>query len=146
MIQYPIQQVSQFCTFYLDSHLFGIDVKKVQEIIICNDITKVPLALEEASGLIHLRGQIIAVIDLRKRLKMTSVKLKFPVYNIILKTEEEPVSLIVDEIGDVIYIEKDSYEPPPETISGISKELITCVYKLEEHLLLILDIQKILEV
>lgn len=138
--------INQFCTFYLDSHLFGVDVRRVQEIIVCNEITKVPLALDSTRGLIHLRGQIIAVIDLRRRLKMPEVEIKFPVYNVILKTPEEPISLIVDEIGDVLYIEEDSYEPPPETISGISKELINCVYKLEEDLLLILDIQKILEV
>ena len=90
----------QFCTFVLGGHHFGIDVLKVQEIIRYQEMTRVPLAPPVVRGLINLRGQIVTAIDLRRRLELPErTDGQLPV-NVVVKTDDGAVSLLVDEIGD----------------------------------------------
>lgn len=136
----------QYCTFYLDDMFFGIEVTKVQEIIKYNEMTRVPLAPGVICGLINLRGQIVTAINLRRRFELSQIKDAHNFMNVILNTGDGAVSFLVDRIGDVIEIGSNYYESAPETLKGVARELISGAYKLENGLLLVLDIQKVLEI
>jgi purine-binding chemotaxis protein CheW len=134
---------SQFCTFYLDGHYFGLDVLKVQEVIRYQEMTRVPLAPAVVRGLINLRGQIVTAIDLRRRLELNDrPEGQLPV-NVVVRTDDGAVSLLVDEIGDVLEVPESAFERPPETLLGAVLELIRGAYKLKDRLLLILDTEKL---
>jgi purine-binding chemotaxis protein CheW len=135
----------QLCTFHLGPMFLGIDVLQVQEVIRFQHMTRVPLAPGVIRGLINLRGQIVAAIDLRERLSMKPRPDGQEPMNVIVRTEDGAVSLLVDEIGDVLEIDGASLERPPETVRGAARELIQGVCKLKEQLLLILDIDKTLQ-
>ncbi|HEY2909156.1 MAG TPA: chemotaxis protein CheW [Gemmataceae bacterium] len=132
----------QFCTFFLDGHYFGIDLLKVQEVIRHQEMSRVPLAPPIVRGLINLRGQIVTALDLRRRLRMPErVDDQVPV-NVVVHTDDGAVSLMVDEIGDVLAAPETAFERPPETLPKAARELIRGVYKLDGRLLLILDIDR----
>ncbi len=129
----------QFCTFYLDSFFFGVDVKEVQEVIRYQEVTHVPLAPHVVAGLINLRGQIVTAIDLRRRLELPASNDDRVPMNVVVHAADEVVSLLVDEIGDVVTVSDDDFERPPDTLTGVASELIRGAYKLEGRLLLNLD-------
>jgi len=133
---------SQFCTFYLDKLLFGVELKGVQEVIRSLDMTKVPLAPAVVSGLINLRGQIVTAVDLRQRLELEPRPANMSARNVVVRSEDGAVSLLVDEIGDVVEVEETSFEPPPETLRGSVRAMILGVHKLNDRLLHVLDIEK----
>lgn len=137
-------EAQQFCTFFLEGLFFGIEVEKVQEVIRYQEMTHVPLAPSVVGGLINLRGQIVTAVDMRRRLGLSErPKDQLPM-NVVVRTEDGAVSLLVDEIGDVLETEEESFERPPETLRGEARELIRGVYKLKGQLLLILDTDKAL--
>jgi purine-binding chemotaxis protein CheW len=129
----------QFCTFYLDEQCFGIDVLKVQEIVPQQPMTRVPLAHPMIHGLINLRGQIVTAIDLRCRLELPSLSADVAPVNIVVQTDDGAISLLVDEIGDVIDVTGCQFDRPPETLQGVARELIRGTYLLPDRLLVILD-------
>lgn len=134
----------QFCTFYLDDLFFGVEVAKVQEVFRYQEMTRVPLAASVVKGLINLRGQIITAIDLRCRLELDVLpKGRLPM-NVVVRTDDGVVCLLVDEIGDVLEVPAGTHEKVPDTVVGITRELVSGVYKLKDHLLLILDTNKVL--
>jgi len=135
-------QSSRFCTFYLDKLLFGVELKGVQEVIRSLNMTKVPLAPEVVSGLINLRGQIVTAVDLRQRLELGSRPPEVLAMNVVVRTEDGAVSLLVDEIGDVVEVEESTFEPPPETLRGSVRTVILGIHKLDDRLLHVLDIEK----
>ena len=139
-------QTSQFCTFYLDKLLFGIELRCVQEVLHYIEMTQVPLAPKAVSGLINLRGQIVTAIDLRRRLELPSVATGALPSNVVVHTEDGPVSLLVDEIGDVIEAGAKSFEPPPETMDAAVRSVILGVHKLEGQLLHVLDVERACEI
>lgn len=132
----------QFCTFYLDGHFFGVPVEQVQEVIRYLDMTGVPLVSDVVRGLINLRGQIVTAIDLRRRLGIADRAADQLPMNVVIRTDDGPVSLLVDEIGDVLEVEKDTFETPPETLLGPKRSMVRGVYKLRGKLLLELDITR----
>ncbi len=135
-------QSSQFCTFYLDKLLFGVELKGVQEVIRSLNMTKVPLAPEVVSGLINLRGQIVTAVDLRQRLELEPRSPDTLAMNVVVRSEDGAVSLLVDEIGDVVEVEERTFEPPPETLRGSVRTVILGIHKLDDRLLHVLDIEK----
>lgn len=136
----------QYCTFTVDGMCFGIDVQKVQEAIRFQEMTRVPLADPTIRGLINLRGQIVTAVDLRLRLGLTPREGDRQPMNVILRTDDGPVSLLVDEVGDVLQVNSEQFESPPDRLTGIAREVVNGVYKLEGCLLLILDTERVLEI
>jgi purine-binding chemotaxis protein CheW len=132
----------QFCTFLVDGLYFGIEVLRVQEVIRFQEMTRVPLASPAIKGLINLRGQIVTAIDLRRGLELSDRPEGSLPMNVVVRAVDGAVSLLVDEIGDVVNVESDAFERCPETLSGIARELISGVYKLKERLLLVMDTDK----
>jgi purine-binding chemotaxis protein CheW len=136
----------QYCTFFLDHLFFGVEVEKVQEVIRYQEMTKVPLAPPVVGGLINLRGQIVVALDLRKRIELPERPSGELPMNVVVRTDDAAVSLLVDEIGDVIEVEESAFERPPETLTGASRDLIRGAYKLKDRLLIVLDANKIVRV
>jgi purine-binding chemotaxis protein CheW len=132
----------QFCTFYLDELLFGVDLRSVQEVIRFLRMTRVPLAAEVVSGLINLRGQIVTAIDLRRRLGLEARAQEALPMNVVVRSGDGAVSLLVDEIGDVVEVEESTFEPPPETLLGAVRTMILGVHKLNDRLMHVLDVEK----
>lgn len=132
----------QFCTFYVDGHYVGIDVVEVQEVIRYQEMTNVPLAPPEISGLINLRGQIVTALDLRRRFGMPDRPEDQLPMNVVVRTSEGSVSLLVDEIGDVLDVDDRSFERPPETLDAATRRLVKGAYKLDGKLLLVLETER----
>jgi purine-binding chemotaxis protein CheW len=138
-----VAQTRQLCTFYLDETFYGIDVERVQEIIRYHPTTRVPLAPTGIHGLLNLRGQIVTAIDLRKRLRMSPPDHdRMPMNLVVRASMDEPVSLLVDRVGDVVEVTSSSFEPAPETLTGVSRELVLGAYKLDIGLLLLLNVDR----
>lgn len=136
----------QFCTFYLGEHCYGLNVLKVQEVVRSQPLTRVPLAHPAVRGLINLRGQIVTAIDLRRRLDLPELGAIHEPVNIVLQTDDGAVSLLVDEIGDVLEVSQQQFELPPETLQGAAREFIQGAYKLPDRLLVILDPERIISI
>ncbi len=132
----------QFCTFILDGDLFGVPVPQVQEVIRFHEMTRVPLAHEVVEGMINLRGQIVVAIDLRRRLALPRRAHGALPINVVMRTPDGAVSLLVDEIGEVIEVEQSSFEAPPETLRGAVRTMILGVHKLQGKLLHVLNTEK----
>ena len=141
-----MEQQQQYCTFYVAGHYFGLDVLRVQEVIRYQEMTRVPLAPPVVRGLINLRGQIVTALDLRRRLDLEDRPADQLPVNVVVQTDDGAVSLLVDEIGDVLDVEEKLFEPPPDTLTGNARELIRGAYKLNGRLMLLLDIDRALQV
>lgn len=136
---------AQYATFYLDGLYFGIEVLKVQEVIRHQVMTPVPLAPDTVRGLINLRGQIVTALDLRARLGLTPRAADTLPMNVVVRTADGAISLLVDEIDDVVEVSPEQFEPAPETVRMKVGGLVTGVYKLAARLLLILDVERAVE-
>ncbi|MEL6178987.1 MAG: chemotaxis protein CheW [Myxococcota bacterium] len=132
----------QFCTFHLEGLFFGIEVHKVQEVLRYQEMTRVPIASPAIRGLINLRGQLVTAIDLRRRLGLEDrIDQELPM-NVIVNTNDGAVSFLVDEIGDVIQVNGDIFERPPMTMKSNLRSVVHGVCKLERQLMLILDVER----
>jgi len=131
--------MKQLSTFYVNQYYFGVDVLSVQEVLKYQSMTKVPLAPEMIQGLINLRGQIVTAVDMRRRMGFPLREPGVQPMNVVVRTQDSAVSLLVDEIGDVLEVDDQHYEPPPENLDAIGRELVKGVYKLKDRLLLLLD-------
>ncbi len=131
----------QYATFEVADQLFGVEVEAVQEVLSFNEYTAVPLAPPAVGGLFNLRGQVIAAVDLRVQLGLARQSLDGSVMNVILRTDEEPVSLLVDRIGEVVDLDESSFEPPPDTLTGPVRDLVVGTFKLEGRLMLALNVK-----
>ena len=135
----------QLATFYAADRFLGIEVTRVQEVIRYQEITRAPLARGEIRGLINLRGIIVVALDLRRRLGLEDDAEAAPPMNVVVRTDEGLVSFLVDRIGDVLEVDEEQFEEPPETLRGQARELIRGAYKLDGALLLELDTDRALE-
>jgi purine-binding chemotaxis protein CheW len=138
--------VPQLATFSITSLYFGVEVQRVQEVLRYQEMTPVPLAPPEISGLINLRGQIITAIDLRKRLRIDELRKDSLPMNVIVRTPEGPVSLLVDSIGDVIEVGEDVFEETPDMLPQETRTVINGLYKLSDKLLLLLNVDRAVDV
>ena len=129
----------QFATFEVADQLFGVEVDTVQEVLSYNEYTPVPLAPPAVGGLFNLRGQVIAAVDLRVQLGLARQEMHGPVMNVILRGDGEPVSLLVDRIGEVVELADDEFESPPDTLSDPARELVMGAFQLGSRLMLALD-------
>ena len=135
----------QFCTFGVDDLLLAIDVLQVQEVLRYQEMTRVPTAPPVIRGLINLRGQIVTAIDLRRRLEMAPAPEDRRPMNVVVRAGEGAVSLLVDEIGDVLELDRNDCEPPPETIPAAIRGLLSGIFRLPDRLLVVLDPDKVVD-
>ena len=136
----------QLSTFFVADLFFGVDVLRVQEVLRFQQMTHVPQAPEVIEGLINLRGQIVTAIDLRRRLGLPPRAGDQMPTNMVIRTDDGAVSLLVDEIGDVLDVDAATYERPPENLDPAAREIIHGVYKLKDRLLLVLDTERTVDI
>lgn len=119
-----MNQHTQLCTFYVEQLMFGVEVEQVQEVIRYQEMTRIPLAPDVIAGLINLRGQIVTAVDLRRHLGLPPRPAAQLPMNVVVRRDDGPVSLLVDEIGDVVEVEEQAYESAPETLDERHREFI----------------------
>jgi purine-binding chemotaxis protein CheW len=137
---------AHLATFHVGDMFFGVDVKQVQEVLRPQPMTPVPQAPRTVEGLINLRGQIVVAIDMRARLGLPPRTEGRSPMNVVVQTSDGPVSLLVDEIGEVLEMDPTSFEVPPGNIAERAREVLSGVYKLSKSLLLVLDSEKTVEI
>lgn len=139
-------ELLQLVSFNIGEEEFGIDILKVQEIIRTMEITKMPNTPEFIEGVINLRGRVIPIIDLRIKLGMQKREHDKSTRIIVVEIADQTVGFIVDAVSEVLRIPKNITEAPPAIVSGINSDYITAVGKLEDRLLILLDLEKTLSV
>ncbi|MDY6856905.1 MAG: chemotaxis protein CheW [Thermodesulfobacteriota bacterium] len=134
----------QLVTFNISNEEFGLDILKVHEIIRMLEITRIPGAPQFVEGVINLRGRIIPVIDLRKRFNFEKKEPDKLTRIVVVEIEEKIVGFIVDSVSEVLRLPYSKVEPPPPIVGGIDSEYISGVGKLDNRLLILLDLGKLL--
>ena len=138
--------MTQLSTFHVGKYLFGVDVALVQEIVRLQTITPVPLSGPDIAGLINLRGEVLTAVDLRARLRLPPADPGRDPINVVVRVDEEPVSMLVDEIGGVQEVSAVPFETTPTTVDAHVRHLLLGAYTLPERLLLSLDARKVLDI
>jgi purine-binding chemotaxis protein CheW len=142
----PAARTRQYSTFRVADMFMGIELTRVQELLRYQEMTSVPLAPRAIEGLINLRGQIVTALDVRRILGLPVVESDDALpMNIVIQSEGGAVSLLVDEICDVLDVPLEAAMPLPENLPPQQRELIEGVYQLESGLLLVLNTERVLE-
>jgi len=141
-----LTDVAQYCTFWIDDLFFGVDVDDVQEVLRHQPMTPVPRASEGVQGLINLRGQIVTAVDLRFRLGLPPRDGGRLPMNVIVRSRGEVISLLVDDIGDVVDTDGLTVEQSPSNMPGDVQQVVLAVRPLPDKLLLVLDADRAVEV
>ncbi len=135
----------ELATFFVGEALCGINILNIQEINKHFEITKVPQSSDYVVGILNLRGKIVTIIDLGKKLELSNKRNEKDKRNIIVNSNDEHIGLLVDSISDVVNSEKDQFEPSPSNLNGIKGKYFSGVLKTENSLIGILDIDEVLK-
>ncbi|HID11269.1 MAG TPA: chemotaxis protein CheW [Candidatus Latescibacteria bacterium] len=138
------EEMLELVGFKLEGEEFGVPIQSVREIIRMQNVTRVPHAPEFVEGVINLRGQVVPIVDLRKRLGMPPKESDRLTRIIIVEPDGELAGFIVDSVTEVLRLRGDQIEPPPEMAVRVEQRYITAVGKLDDRLLILLDLQQIL--
>ena len=138
-----LEDSTNLVTFRLGSGEYAIDIMQAKEIIKMEKITLIPNAPDFVEGVINLRGNIIPIIDLKKRFNLEEIEGDKNTGIIIVKIEDVDMGIIIDSISKVVYISNSDIQPPPPMLSGIGQKYIKGVGKLEDKLLVVLDLEKL---
>ncbi len=130
---------AQYVTFTLGGHLYGVAVSRVLEVLPSREAAHVPRAGADVAGLVNLRGQVVLALDLRSRLGLAA-RGEEQQMMVVVKLGQEPVALLVDQIGDVAEVDDVQFEAPPQTLTPGLRQVIRGAYKLDQRLLLELDV------
>jgi purine-binding chemotaxis protein CheW len=136
----------QLVSFNIGSEEFGVDILKVQEINRMVEITKVPQAPHYVEGVINLRGKVIPIVDLRKRFDLELKEHDKNTRIVVVDIEGNVMGMIVDAVSEVLRLPASTIEAPPEIVTGINSDYIKGVAKLDDRLLIFLDLSKVIDV
>lgn len=134
----------QLVSFRLGHEEYGIKITKVQEIILLGEITRMPQTPGYIKGLINLRSNVIPIVDLRLRFGLDEAEPTDETRIMVVNISDRTVGLIVDAVSEVLRISEDQVTPPPPAVSGLGREYLTGLVRMEERLLAMLDIDKII--
>ncbi|HHV08540.1 MAG TPA: chemotaxis protein CheW [Firmicutes bacterium] len=138
------QKERQLVVFSLGQEEYGVDILQVQEIKRLTEITRVPNAPDFVEGVINLRGNVIPVIDLHKRFSLKAAEVTDESRIVIVNVQDITVGITVDAVSEVITLEADAFAPPPPLVAGIEASFIEAIGKLEDRLLILLNMDRIL--
>lgn len=136
----------QIVVFSVGKEFYGVSIETVQEIVRVPDVTEIPDAPAFLEGVINLRGKIVPVIDLRKRLRLHGVEKTKSTRVLITENGQHMVGLLVDSVWEVLKMQPETIEEPPAMVSAIGVEYITGVAKVDERLIILLDLKRILSI
>ncbi len=139
-------ELLQLVSFNIGSEEFGVDILKVQEINRVVEITRVPQAPHYVEGVINLRGKVIPIVDLRKRFNMEEKEYDKNTRIVVVDISGTIMGMVVDSVSEVLRLPSNTIEPPPEIVANINSEYIKGVAKLEDRLLIFLDLSKVIDV
>ncbi len=137
-------EMLQLVSFKIGEEEFGVDILKVQEINRVVQITQLPNAPDFIEGVMNLRGRVVPIVNLRKRFGLPAKEYDKNTRIIVVDLNGKTVGFIVDSVSEVLRVSKSVVEPPPDLVSGIDSEYITGIAKLDDRLLILLDLEKIL--
>ena len=135
---------NQVVVFRVGREMFGIPIETIREIVRMPDITEVPDSPEFFEGVMNLRGRVVPVIDLGKRLRLNGKERTKSTRVLIAERTDSTVGLVVDSVTEVFRVQPDSIEEPPDMISAMGIEYITGVAKADEKLIIFLDLERVL--
>lgn len=138
-----LKNARDFLTIRIAGQIFGIPVLQVQDVLGELRVTKVPLAPPEVLGSLNLRGRIVTAINVRKRLGLPKDKSASNM-SVVVEYDNELFSLVIDQVGDVLSLQKDSFEKTPATLDPLWKDISAGIYRLEKELLIVLDVPKLI--
>jgi purine-binding chemotaxis protein CheW len=141
-----LDELLQMVGFHIAEEEFGVDILQVKEIIRMIEITRVPNTPEFVDGIINLRGSVLPVIDLRTRLGIPRKEHDKNTRIIVVEINKMTIGFVVDAVSEVLRIPRNVTEPPPSMVAGIDSKYITAVGKLENRLLILLDLKQLLSV
>jgi purine-binding chemotaxis protein CheW len=133
-----------FVTVKLAGQTLGIPVLAVHDVLNAQQITKIPLAADWVSGVLNLRGRIVTAIDLRRRLGLEPLEGDKKSMSVVVEHNDEPYSLQIDEVGEVLSLDDQLFERNPVTLDPRWRDVSKGIYRLENELLAILDVEKLL--
>ncbi len=134
----------QLVTFNVGEAICGLDINHVQGIIKRPEMTPVPLAPDYMIGILNLRGQIVSVIDLGKRMGLSPTRSGDQSRSIVVDFDDEPIGLLVDCVGDVVLGDSSQAEPPPANLGGVQGKFFAGVLKTDASLVGVLDLAEVL--
>lgn len=137
------EKLLQLVSFHLGGEEYALEILRVQEIIRMMNLTRVPNSPDFVEGVINLRGKVIPVIGLRKRFGMPTRNYDKQSRIVVVEVFGNVVGFVVDAVNEVLRIPADTVEPPPR-LTKVDRELVSGVGKLENRLLLLLDVEKLL--
>lgn len=143
-LQEKDESLIQLVTFRLGDEEFGVRILVVNEIIRLVQITQVPNAPEFIEGVINLRGKVLPVVGLRKRFRMAERPLDDNSRIIVMELNHNVVGFLVDAVSEVLRIPESTVEPAPAVVAGIGSEYIEGVGRLDDRLLILLDLEALL--
>lgn len=134
----------QLVSFRLADEEYGIEIKKVREIILVGEITRVPQTPPYVKGLINLRSTVIPIIDLKLRFGLPETEPTDETRIVVANVAGKTIGVIVDAVSEVLRISQEQIAPPPPTVAGLGREYLVGLARLKERLLILLDIEKII--
>ncbi|MCF8465903.1 MAG: chemotaxis protein CheW [Sneathiella sp.] len=137
--------LQEYVTILIADQLFGIPVLEVHDVLRGLSLTKIPLAPAEVAGALNLRGRIVTAINVRKRLGLPELESEEKGMSIVVEHHGEPYSLMIDNVGEVLGLNLDDLQPTPVTLNTCWKEVSGGVYRLEDKLLVVLQIERLLD-
>lgn len=135
----------QFLTAYVNGHYIGVAIRRIQDVIGPQDITKIPRARHAIAGVLNLRGRIVTAIDMHERLEETHSMDKALRMGIIIDTHDELFSLLVDHVEDVMTIEIDNISEVPPTLNPLWQQVCSGVYQMKDRIMILLDLERLLD-
>jgi len=137
-------KTQDFLTIFVGGQMFGIPILQVQDVLGQTKVAKIPLAPHQVAGALNLRGRIVTAVDVRTCLHLPMLDNTGKIMSVVVENEHELYSLIIDSVGDVLSLYEEDYEPTPATLDPAWRSVSLGIYRLQQKLLIILDVPKLL--
>ena len=138
--------LTEYVTVIIGDQLFGLPISRVQDVFVPERLTRVPLAPPEVAGILNLRGRVVTAIDMRSRLDLGKREQGQPVMAIGIELRGESYGLLVDAVGEVMKLKTNDCESKPINLEARLARVAAGIYRLEGQLLVVLDVDRVLDV